>query len=111
MGSDIQYSTEMLYPSVSFYSSMGEVTRKPTGLLQRKVEKRGRTGKGRGKARTRQVNSKQPERNSLYEAEEWRPVFLQKSPSPLTCHQGLTENLSCARSVLGSGSSRELGDA
>lgn len=61
MGSGIRYSTEMLYPSVSFYSSMREVTRKPTGLLQRKGEKRGRTGKGRGKAGRGQMNMKQPE--------------------------------------------------
>jgi len=110
MGSDIQYSTEMLYPSVSFYSSMREVTRKPTGLLQRKG------GRGKDRERERQSRKRTGEQeaareSSLYEAEEWRPVFLQKSPSPLTCHQGLTENLPCARSVLASGSSRELGDA
>lgn len=34
MGSDIQYSTEILYPSVSFYSSMGEVASKSAELLQ-----------------------------------------------------------------------------
>lgn len=51
MGSDIQYSTA-LYPSVSFYSSMGEVRRKPTELLQREGEGKGgrRTEKGRGRA-------------------------------------------------------------
>lgn len=89
MGSDIQYSTEMLYPSVSFYSSMREVTRKPTELLQRKGEGWGRTEKGRGRAGRGQVNTKQLESPSCTRQGNGD----QRSFKSHVVHSGVTRNL------------------
>lgn len=61
MGSDIQYSTESLYPSVSFYNGMGEVARKSTELLQ--MSSGGGAGNGKGRAGRGQVDIKQQREN------------------------------------------------
>lgn len=102
MGSGIQYSTEIFYPSVSFFGGMGEVARKPTNehgaRRRRKVggQSWGRTG---GHQAVGQILPK--------EAGEWRSAFLQKSPS----HQRLNETFPCSRPGLGPTGSREPGGA